>query len=140
MIEESSPEIPGKDPFVQQGSNPANRLVLAFQADESGRGSCFHDLRWFVEQASGWTLHRSISNKAFQAGSSLRRWISELHSFDSDKGVAIIKVGQADAAGSEYKVNYFWMSLNLNDMELELLRRCSDPFEGYADTSRPGHP
>jgi len=115
------------------GSDPSNRLVLFYIPVLDGAGWDFHELVWFRLGSGAWQSVVIITAEQFQRGSNLRRWVSKLHSFNSDSGSAVVQVGEVDSPDPRnHGVLYTWRSLHLPTLELRTLQHCSDPFDSYA--------
>lgn len=125
-------------------STGSNRLARVDRDDsslmdflKSRRSFDFDSLVWRTNAAGAWYDHIVISAAAFQAGSSRRRWVSEIHSLDATKGTAIIKVGEetpprAIGGGIRIDVVYSWREWSLlTNGEVQVFSVCSDPFEKF---------
>lgn len=94
----------------------------------------FDSLVWRTNGGGGWHDYVAISRAAFQAGSSRRRWVSQIHSFDTTKGTAVIKVAEGDVPEGSPNIRfiYSWREWSLlTNGEVRLIRTCADPFEKY---------
>lgn len=128
------------NPFSQELTDKSgtNRLALlyvpvGFRIGREGHYE-FHSLVLNTKVGSKWMKRLSISRTAFQAGTSRRRWVSEIASFDAGTGIAIIKVAEADAPMNAASISYAysWREWNLfSNEEVRLLRICEDPLERY---------
>jgi hypothetical protein len=133
MIEMPLPERRIQERDAVAGSDSSNRLVLFYVSVMDGAGHDFHELVWFKLIAREWQAVVTISSELFQSGSGLTRWISDLHSFNSNDGTAIIQVAEVDSPDPNFhKAVYTWRSLHLPTLELRTIQQCSDPFEPYA--------
>ena len=133
MIEAPSPEREIVEHGSILGANPNHRLVLLFISASGGAGWNFHQLVWQQKHGFEWQAYQTISAAQFQQGSAFRRWVSELQSFDPASSAAIVRVGEVDSFDPHYyRAVYTWRLLHLPTLALEVLQRCSDPFEPYA--------
>jgi len=110
------------------------RLVLNFIGTSSG--SDFHSLVWLVRRDTEWVPNLTITRDEFEADRASVRWVSELHSFDAENGVAIIMVAEGDAPENSPSVhyNYSWRRWDLiSNREIERLQECTSPFDAYAE-------
>lgn len=113
-----------------------HRLRLRFSdvsipdVDRKWRAFDFHSLLWESKSDSKWEPRATITRSDFQTGSDLRRWISEVHSFSSDTGRAIIKVGEEglpDPSGRIH-VAYSWREWDLlANKEVRMIEVCESP-------------
>jgi hypothetical protein len=116
------------------------RLCLFVVAAESMHGGVdFHSLVWETQTDAIWRAKTAISDREFQGTHNHRRWISELHSFDAERGDAIIKVGEADRPqpANSYQVLYSWRLWSVTaNVEVARLQDCeaNDP---YTPTRNP---
>lgn len=118
-----------------------NRLALIYRERTSlrdilqrRRSSNFESLVWRTNADGSWRDRLVISESAFQAGSSRKRWVSQIHSLDAAKGTAIMKVAEGDVPDGAPSVRYIysWREWSLlNNSEVRMIRTCSDPFEKY---------
>ena len=101
------------------------------------RGFNFDSLVWRTNAGGVWRDHIVISEAAFQAGSSRRRWVSQINSLDASNGRAIIKVAEESAPQTSggrvsFRVIYSWREWNLlTNGEVRMIRICANPFEKY---------
>jgi hypothetical protein len=105
-------------------------LRLAWTPD--GHGADFHDLVWQEREGENWKIELIISNVQFRSSSLLKRWVSDLHSFNPLEATAIVKVGEANTPALSTTFNYSWRSLHLRTMGLQLLQQCKFSAEPYA--------
>jgi hypothetical protein len=128
-------------------SRESNIVVRDEADDESGnqrltlkyvrRGSAgmdFDSLVWEIKLEQGWTTKKAITRAAFEAGSRRRRWISEIHSFDAQRGRSILKVAEGDVPDGQLPVHfaYSWREWDVaTNKELRLIRECASPFEPF---------
>lgn len=140
-------------------SNGTDRLRLRFVKDalrwraskrQTGKsGLNFHSLVWERRSGGTWRRHRSVSPHRVNAKSYL--WVSDVHSFDPDKGSAIIKVARetgyanlsaalragiekqlAGRAVEHHAVEYCWVEWDLRqNRDVRLLQTCTLPTEPY---------
>ena len=116
------------------GSDADNRLSLRYIEVADRRGSEFLELVWLRNTNGCWERVALITAARFQQGSNCRRFVIELHSFDSDQATAILKVGEADTPGESrgYNIQYSWRAFSLSGTDhLAVLQHCSHPFEHY---------
>ena len=132
MIEMLLPERDIHEHGEVAGSDYSNRLILFYVKSLGGPGHNFHELVWFRLIARELHPVITISSAQFQSASSLRRWVCELYSFNSDEGTAIIRVGEVDSPDPNYhNAIYTWRLLHLRTLEMRTLQQCSDPFDSY---------
>ena len=107
-----------------------NRLKLIVIGN--GRGYDFDSLVWEKYVLEEWTLKNTITQEEFDSDQT-RKWISALHSFDSEKNEAIIQVGEADSPrGMSYSVIYSWRKWDIaNNKQIAILQTCKNPYEEY---------
>lgn len=94
----------------------------------------FDSIVWRTNANGTWRDHIVISSAAFQAGSPRRRWVSQIHSLDATKGIAIIKVAEGDVPEGSPSVHYIysWREWSLlTNGEVRMIRTCINPFEKY---------
>ncbi len=99
-----------------------------------GKGGNFHSLIWAVSDGSGWSDRLVITRDDFQPPSKHRRWVSSLHSFDPDSGLAVIQVAEGDVPVGAPRVHYTysWREWDLqHNREVRLLAVCKSPFDKY---------
>jgi hypothetical protein len=122
------------------GSTGDDRLVLRYvevplpEPHSSGRRAYdFHSLAWEARGDDGWAPRAVITHDEFTRGSP-RRWVSDLHSFDSVAGTAVVRVGEEqppDPAGSVH-VEYTWREWDVvRNRQVRLLRVCGAPFDPF---------
>ena len=94
-----------------------------------------HSLVWQRLKNDSWLDHLTISQSDFQRGCAHRRWISSIHSFNADAGIAILKIAEGDAPEENdgaISYIYSWRQWDvLNNLELETIRECTEPFEPF---------
>jgi hypothetical protein len=106
-------------------------LSLAGQTKER------RSLIWRTKNGTNWSEKLQITDEAFQAGHARPRWISEVHSLNPAKGVAVIKVAEDSAprtnGGAVFiYCDYSWREWSLlTNGEVRLLRMCNGPSEKY---------
>jgi hypothetical protein len=123
-------------------STGSNRLALLYTDVSSFRDMLrrqksfdFHSVVWRTNAGDAWRDHVVISEAAFQAGTTRRRWVSEIHSLDATTGIAIIKVAEGDAPTNSPTINYIysWREWSLlTNGEVRVLGICADPFEVFS--------
>lgn len=94
----------------------------------------FESLVWRTNAGGVWHDRVVISQAAFQAGSTRRRWVDEIHSIDAAKGTAIIRVAEGNMPEGSPVVRYIytWREWSLlTNGEVRVLGICADPFEKY---------
>jgi hypothetical protein len=139
MIEEKSPESETVERTVTHGSDPNHRLILRFVSVLNGAGWDFYELDWQQKIGSEWRRHHSISAEEFQVGSSLRRWVCEISSFNPTNASAIVQIGSMDSDDPRYhEARYAWGLLHLYTLDLQILQVCADPFEPYLGETEEG--
>jgi hypothetical protein len=114
------------------GSDLHNWLSLRFLWAPDGCPAYFHDLVWLQRNGDEWDSELVISHFQFQDPSILKRWIHDLHSFNSIEATAIIKVGEANTPSLSTSFNYTWRRLALRSMDTQVLQHCCPPLEPYA--------
>ena len=102
--------------------------------DKKGKAYDFHSLVWESKEGTGWRRAVEITACEFQMGSERRRWVSDIHIFDSGSGGAVLRVAEEaepDAAGI-VRVEYSWREWDISrNRELRFIRVCEGPFEAY---------
>lgn len=109
-------------------------LVTVSIENPDERSYDFHSLVWQIKDGSTWKDKVVLTQTAFQKGTNRRRWVSTLHSLDSAKGSAILKVGEGDAPENSPRVTYqySWREWDITkNKEVRTIRVCSDPFEAF---------
>ena len=87
------PDIHGLEPRAVTFSPDRNdQVTLFFKVIEGGLD--FHSLRWDRNNDGEWVRQLEITRDQFQEGCTRARWAYDLHSFDSAKGHAIIKIAE----------------------------------------------
>jgi hypothetical protein len=137
----SSPESPQNQHVV---SDATGTNLLALTHVVTGRhlfgGETdydFHSLVWKSKVGTDWVDRCVISKSAFQASRRQLRWVSDIDSFDTGKGTAVIKVAEesvpiTNSGGWTVNVVYSWREWSLlTNGEIRVLRVCGDPFEKY---------
>ncbi len=98
-------------------------------------GGYFHSLVWLAQHKHRWVRRAVIAQKNFQSNNPTDRWVSEIHSFDSESGTAVILVAELDqpkGARTFTHCNYSWRKWDLiRNTEIEVLQRCRHPKEKY---------
>ena len=110
------------------------RVVSVNDALHRRSGYEFDSLVWRTNNGTAWRNHIVISRSAFQGSSTHRRWVTEIHSFNTTNGTAVIKVAEADVPeGSvDIQYNYSWREWSLlRNREVRLIRNCTTPSEGF---------
>jgi hypothetical protein len=137
VVSDYEPDKTGKHRLVLRN------LEVSVERDEkSVRISYdFHSLAWEVKEEKGWKRKVLISRRNFERDApGGRRWVSEIHSIDPEKGRAIIMVAEekpTDARGST-EGSYSWREWDLNkNEEVRLIRVCKDPGEPYVKGGFP---
>jgi len=115
--------------------------VMSTSITTSGKmmyGGDFNSLVWLVQKKHRWVRHAVITKKHFQGNYPTGRWVSEVHSFDSVSGTAIIQVAENDqprAARTIIHCNYSWRNWDLiENSEIDVLQRCRLPAKKYRPT------
>jgi hypothetical protein len=128
------PDINGLESIaVAFSPDRSDKLTLLSEVIEGGRD--FHSLRWERNNNDGWMRVADISRDQFQNGCDRRRWISDLHSFESDKAHATIQVGEENEEKLidgmlSTQVIYSWRIWDLvGNVEVRLIKLCDGPFD-----------
>lgn len=140
---DSDPNIKTFDELISAGG--ADRLLLRIvmdpdDADSEFHGFDFHSLAWEVRQGDLWFERVVITAADFQQGNDLRRWISEVHQWNSDSGVAILMIGEEQLPDAQEVtwVQYSWREWDLRtNREVGVVRVCRSPSENPDGTRRP---
>lgn len=115
-------------------------LVTYSIANPDERSYDFHSLVWQMKDGAIWKDKTVLTQADFQKGTSHRRWVSALHSFDTAKGRAILKVAEGDAPENSPRVTYqySWREWDIaTNKEVRVVRVCADPFEPFALGNTP---
>jgi hypothetical protein len=118
------------------GPSGEDRLSLYYfaRAEDEG-GSDFHSLVWEHCNSNEWQIQCLITRDQFKSENNRRRWISELHSLDLQRGIAVIKVAEGNRPEGAFPVwyDYSWRAWDLlKNREIEKLKNCASPFEPFA--------
>jgi len=108
------------------------RLRLLFAA--RGVGWDFHSLVWERRKLVLWQAHLKLTQRDFELPNGILRWVSGVHSFDPERGVAVIKIGEDDAPPNApiVRTNYSWRKWDLiRNEEVARLQDCADPFDAF---------
>lgn len=92
----------------------------------------FHALIWEIKDGDNWSEKFIITRVDFEKGVGRRRWIAELHSFDSTTGHAVVRIGeeQPPKADGSVRVEYSWREWDLlTNRQVQVLWVCKSPFE-----------
>lgn len=122
-------------------SNSSDRLIRRDWITESFRNPDrishdSHSLVWQREQDGAWRDHVTITQDDFQRGSPHRRWVSDIHSFDPETAIAIVKIAEGNAPEGSPVVSYVysWREWDVkNNREVKTIRQCMEPFEKYSE-------
>ena len=117
-----------------------SRLSLWLRPVGAG-GYDFDHLSWEHLGGASWTSVLTISREAFQSGFERGRWLSDIYSFDSISGHAILLVAETSQplSHASSRVIYSWRRWDLRaNAELALLQVCDGPFQPYAPTQSNG--
>ena len=112
-----------------------DRLRLRFRA--RGLGWDFDAITWERRKAIRWRAHVTITQADFDLPNKHQRWVSEMHSFDSLRGEAILKIAEGDAPHDAERIaySYSWRRWDLvHNREIERLQECANPGEPLATT------
>lgn len=115
-----------------------NRLLLRFSERDISENKKeqiiardFHSLVWETNDGKTWSQKKVIPKVDFAEEES---WVSDLNSFDSSTGRAILKVAEMskpDETNSR-KCIYSWREWDiLKNKQVRMIRVCKDPFEPY---------
>jgi hypothetical protein len=114
------------------GPSGNDRLCL-FDIAVDDCGFYFHSLHWQSQVAGKWDTKLCLTQKQFQGKHLFRRWVSKLHSFRPDNGVAVMQVAEGNrpqTPPSSTTFLYSWRAWDLvKNVEVERLKDCDDPFE-----------
>ena len=128
-------------------TDPSSLHQLILRWVPQGSGYDFDSLTWYrPEEGEKQPLESplvvaTITRSAFQAGSERKRWISDVHSFDSTTGHAIIKVAEADVPMDhppEQEVNfqYTWRQWSIREnREVRYLATCKLPSDEFLNSA-----
>lgn len=115
-----------------------NRLAVRFiekplpNPQPGRKGYDFHSLVWEVKDGDAWKEKVVITKLDFEKNAERRGWVNEIHSFDSVKGCAVVRVGeeQPREVDGTMHVEYSWRDWDLvNNRQIQVLRVCKSPFE-----------
>jgi hypothetical protein len=113
---------------------PGRRDRLRLYWEARGIGLDFHSLAWERRGSFRWQPHITLKQSNFALPSKHPRWVCDIHSFDSLRGEAILKIGEGDAPDNapRMKASYSWRRWDLvHNEELDRLRECANPFESF---------
>ncbi len=106
-----------------------DRLCLRYIGED---GFDFHELVWEQSIEGRWVRHKTLSPTVFLCSRNGSPWVAELHSFDSEFGTAIVRVGESQEQGEKTIVEYSWRRVSFVEPLLpKLLRICKNPFDRY---------
>lgn len=107
-----------------------NRLKLIFIGEDGGYN--FDSLVWEKYVSEEWLAQTTITQQEFDS-TQTRKWISALHSFDSENNEAIIQVGEMDTPKNmSCWAIYSWRKWDLvKNKQLALLQTCKGPYDEY---------
>jgi hypothetical protein len=92
-----------------------------------------HSMQWQRLLAGEWRTKLSLTQKQFQGEHLHRRWVSQLHSFEPDTGIAVVLVAEGNRPmmpPSSTTFLYSWRAWDLvKNVEVERLKNCDGPFE-----------
>jgi len=119
---------------VAFGADQKDRLFAYDEVVDGQPGGDFHSLVWEREVSDRWHVHLVITREAFGTGSAQRRWVSDVHSLDPERGTAILKVAEeSEPVGlllPAVKVQYSWCEWDLiHNVEMKRLQPCVTPFD-----------
>jgi len=112
------------------GRNGLDRLCLIYA--RRGEGWDFHSLRWEERKDQDWQPRIVITEEEFQGAHERTRWVSELFSFDPQRGWAVFKVAEGDKPPSAFAISYYysWRTWDLvNNREIGKLKDCESPHD-----------
>jgi len=138
----SDPNIKTFDELISAGG--ADRLLLRVvidpdDADLKLQGFNFHSLVWEIRQGNLWFEQVVITAADFQQSNDLPRWVSEVHQWNPDSGVAVLKIGEEQLPDAQAVtwVQYSWREWDLRtNREVGVLRVCRSPSENPDGTIR----
>jgi len=113
---------------------PGRRDRLRLYWEARGIGLDFHSLAWERRSSFRWQPHITLKQSDFALASKHPRWVDDIHSFDSLRGEAILKIAEGDAPDNapRVKIRYSWRRWDLqHNRELCLLKECANPFEPF---------
>ena len=109
--------------------------VGAVPTVSNGTGYDFYSLSWEVKDGT-WKDKVVITKADFQRGYKRQRFVTSIHSFYPDTGVAILKIGELwpnKVPGMAVAV-YSWREWDLaNNREVHIARVCKSPFEAFEE-------
>lgn len=113
------------------GPNGQDRLCLLYEPREEG-GWDFHSVQWERLVQEQWQPHIVITRAEFQGAHDRRRWVSELFSLDTQRGLGVIKVAEGDKPQKAFATRFYysWRTWDLvNNREVGKLKDCENPFD-----------
>lgn len=122
----------------EAGTNSLSLVVVKGVLPGGGPANHFRSLVWRTREETKWVDRCAINHRDFQGGKGRRRWVSDIHSLDSSKGSAVIKVAEESSrviSGSNItvKVVYSWREWNLlTNGEIRVLQVCQNPLEEFS--------
>lgn len=95
------------------------------------KGFDFHSLVWDVSDSFGWTRKVTITKEELEADG-MRRWVSDVHSFNPSGGTAIIRIAEENG----WNISYSWREWDLcRNQQIRMVKLCDCPFEPFGESS-----
>jgi hypothetical protein len=97
----------------------------------------FHSLVWESKDGDTWSEKSVITRADFEMGTERRRRITDLHSFDAAKGIAVVKVFEEEAREADGPMQYevSWREWDLvNNRQVQFWRDRSGGANTYEQT------
>jgi hypothetical protein len=89
---------------------------------------------WERRASIRWSAHITITQEDFYLPNKRQRWVSKLHSLDSERGEAILQIAEGDAPWNAPRITiaYSWRRWDLvHNREISQLQMCKNPFEVF---------
>ena len=109
-------------------------LLLVEQVVQDPKCFNFHEILMQREEGDSWNNMIRITEKEIQKNNPTRRYISDIYSFDPNKKVAIVMIGEGDRPEGSGSINivYSWREWDINkNVELSYFRKCKSPHEPF---------
>ena len=120
--------------FGEVSDEDGKQHLQLLYIEQEGGGWNFHSLVWQRRDGDTWQERVVITRDAFESGTDRRRWVSQIQSFDSDTGRAIVRVAEGDQPKGARKVHYAysWREWDIAaNRELRFIKVCTGPFEPF---------